>query len=160
METTVTDQAPPVRPRRHGITITRVFEAPRERVWKQLTEPENFADWFGGAESEVPVASVSMDVRPGGAWRCTMFAGPDRREIHWQGEYQEVQEPERLVFTLSDEPGGDLYELVAIVLIDLGEGRTEMHFQQHGYMQPEQYDRTKEGWSTFFDRMASRLASG
>ena len=34
-----------------GITITRVFDAPRERVWKEWTEPERFADWFGGPES-------------------------------------------------------------------------------------------------------------
>jgi uncharacterized protein YndB with AHSA1/START domain len=144
--------------RRHGITITRVFDAPRERVWREWTEPEGFADWFGGPQSEVPVASVSMDVRPGGAFRCTMFAGPERREIQWKGEYQEVTEPERLVFTLTDEPGGELYELVTVILNDLGDGRTEMHFQQHGYLEPDEYDRTKDGWSTFFDRIASRLA--
>jgi uncharacterized protein YndB with AHSA1/START domain len=144
--------------RRHGITITRVFDAPRERVWREWTEPEGFADWFGGPQSEVPVASVSMDVRPGGALRCTMFAGPERREIHWTGEYREVTEPERLVFTLTDEPGGELYELVTVILHDLGDGRTEMHFQQHGYLEPDEYDRTKDGWSTFFDRIASRLA--
>jgi uncharacterized protein YndB with AHSA1/START domain len=144
--------------RRHGITITRVFDAPRERVWREWTEPEGFADWFGGPQSEVPVASVSMDVRPGGAFRCTMFAGPERREIQWKGEYQEVTEPERLVFTLTDEPGGELYELVTVILADLGDGRTEMHFQQHGYLAPDEYDRTKDGWSTFFDRLASRLA--
>ena len=90
-----------------GITITRVFDAPRERVWREWTEPERFADWFGGAESEVPVSTVSMDVRPGGAWRATMFAGPGRREIQWKGEYREVVEPERLVFTISDQPGDD-----------------------------------------------------
>lgn len=137
-----------------------MFDAPRERVWKEWTEPERFADWFGGPESEVPVSSVSMDVRPGGAWRCTMFAGPDGREIQWEGEYEEVNEPERLVFTLSDEPGGDLDELVTVVLTDLGDGRTGMHFQQHGYMEHDQYDRTKQGWSTFFDRIASRLTYG
>ena len=144
--------------RRHGITITRVFDAPRERVWREWTEPEGFADWFGGPQSEVPVASVSMDVRPGGALRGTRFAGPERREIQWKGEYQEVTEPERLVFTLTDEPGGELYELVTVILNDLGDGRTEMHFQQHGYLEPDEYDRTKDGWSTFFDRIASRLA--
>ena len=73
-----------------GITITRVFDAPRERLWKEWTEPERFADWFGGTESEVPLTSVSMDVRPGGSWRLTMFAQPGRREIHWTGEYREV----------------------------------------------------------------------
>jgi uncharacterized protein YndB with AHSA1/START domain len=150
----------PDRPRRHGITIKRVFDAPRERVWKEWTEPERFADWFGGPQSEVPAGSVSMDVRPGGTWRCTMFAAPDRREVQWEGEYHEVKEPERLVFTLSDEPGGELYELVTVVLYDLGDGRTEMHFQQHGYLEPDQYERTKNGWSVFFDRIASRLARG
>ena len=113
-----------------GITITRVFDAPRERVWKEWTEPERFADWFGGTESEVPLTSVSMDVRPGGSWRLTMFAEPGRREIHWAGEYREVLEPERLVFTVTDQPEVDLYELVTVVLSDLGEDRTEMHFRQ------------------------------
>ena len=56
-----------------GVTITRVFDAPREEVWKEWTEPERFADWFGGAEAEVPVSTVTMDVREGGAWRATMF---------------------------------------------------------------------------------------
>jgi uncharacterized protein YndB with AHSA1/START domain len=65
-----------------GITITRVFDAPRERVWKEWTEPKRFADWFGGSKSEVPPSTVSMDVRPGGSWRATMFADPGRREIH------------------------------------------------------------------------------
>jgi uncharacterized protein YndB with AHSA1/START domain len=60
----------------YGITITRVFDAPPERVWHEWTEPARFAGWFGGSESEVPVSSVSMDVRPGGTWRATMFADP------------------------------------------------------------------------------------
>ena len=141
-----------------GITITRVFDAPRERVWREWTEPEPFADWFGGTECEVPLATVSMEVRPGGSWRATMFAGPERREIHWKGEYREVVEPERLVFTLSDEPGEDAYELVIVVLTDLGDGRTEMLFQQRGRMSAEQYKRAEEGWSTFFDRIAEHLA--
>ena len=140
-----------------GITITRVFDAPREQVWKEWTEPERFADWYGGSEAEVPVSTVSMDVRPGGRWRATMFAGPERREIQWKGEYREVVEPERLVFTIRDQPGED-YELVIVVLTDLGDGRTEMHFQQRGQLPAEMYERAGQGWSTFFDRMAERLA--
>jgi uncharacterized protein YndB with AHSA1/START domain len=81
-----------------GIHITRVFDAPRERVWQEWTQPEAFADWFGKAELEVPLSTVSMDVRPGGAWRLTMIA---EHEIHWRGEYREVVEPERLVFTVA-----------------------------------------------------------
>jgi uncharacterized protein YndB with AHSA1/START domain len=93
-----------------GITITRVFDAPRERVWRE-----------------------------------------------WTGAYREVAEPERLVFTLSDQPGEDEYELVTIVLTELRDGRTDMLFQQRGRMSAEQYERAKQGWSGFFDRMAEHL---
>ena len=140
------------------LTITRVFDARREQVWKEWTEPERFADWYGGSEAEVPVATVSMDVREGGAWRAPMFAGPGRREIQWKGEYREVVEPERLVFTVTDRPAEDAYDLVIVVLTDLGDGRTEMLFQQRGHMSAEQYERAGKGWSGFFDRMAERLA--
>jgi len=143
-----------------GITITRVFDAPRERVWQEWTEPAPFADWFGGAHAEVPLSTVSMDVRPGGSWRATMFAGPERREIEWKGEYREVVEPERLVFTLSDQPDDDAFELVTVVLTDLGDGRTEMLFEQRGGLSPEQYERAGKGWSSFFDRIEERLATG
>jgi len=141
-----------------GITITRLFDAPREQVWREWTEPERFADWFGGSESEVPLASVSMDVRPGGSWRLTMFAEPGRREIKWKGEYREVVAPERLVFMVSDQPGEDAYELVTVVLTDLGGGRTEMRFEQRGTLPPEVYERAGQGWSGFFDRIAERLS--
>jgi uncharacterized protein YndB with AHSA1/START domain len=141
-----------------GITITRVFDAPRERVWREWTEPECFADWYGGAESEIPLSSVTMDVREGGRWRATMFFGPERREIHWKGSYHEVVEPERLVFTVSDQAGDDRYELVIVVLTDLGDGRTEMHFEQRGHMAARQYERARAGWGAFFDRMDERLA--
>jgi uncharacterized protein YndB with AHSA1/START domain len=142
-----------------GITIKRVFDAPRERVWREWTQPEAFADWFGGGDCEVPLSTISMDVWPGGLWRATMLCDGGRREIQWKGEYREVVEPERLVFTVSDRPE-DVYELITVLLTDLGDGRTEMLFQQRGSMLPEQYDRAKEGWGAFFDRIAERLAEG
>jgi len=141
-----------------GITITRVFDAPRERVWREWTEPERFADWFGGPEADIPLGTVSMDVREGGPWQATMLFGPERREIQWHGEYREVVPPERLVLTISDKPPGDRYELVTVVLTDLGDGRTEMHFQQRGFRPPAQYKATEAGWGVFFNRMAERLA--
>jgi uncharacterized protein YndB with AHSA1/START domain len=144
---------------RYGITIRRVFDAPRDRVWREWTEPEPFADWFGGPEAEVPLSTVSMDVRPGGRWHATMYAAPDRREIRWHGEYREVSAPERLVLTFSDQPDPDRYELVTVTLTDLGDGTTEMQFEQRGLMQPEQYERTEQGWAVFFDRLDERLAA-
>jgi uncharacterized protein YndB with AHSA1/START domain len=144
--------------RRLGVSLTRVFDAPRQRVWQEWTEPEAFADWFGGPTSAVPLDGVSMDVQVGGKWSLTMYAEPDRREIRWKGEFLEVEEPERLVFTVSDQPHDERYELVTIVLTDLGDGRTEMLFEQHGYLGPEHYEYTKAGWGGFFDRIDERLA--
>jgi uncharacterized protein YndB with AHSA1/START domain len=136
--------------------ITRVFDAPRERVWREWTEPERFADWFGGTEYEVPLSTVSMDVRVGGAWRLTMLTR--RGEILWHGEYQEVVEPERIVLTMTDQPPGDAaYALVIVDLVDLGDGRTEMRFEQRGPMPPEQARAARDGWGVFFDRIAERL---
>jgi len=98
-----------------------------------------------------------MNVRPSGTWRATMFCAPDRREIRWRGEYHEVAAPQRLVFTITDQPDGDRYELITVVLTDLGDGRTEMHFQQRGHQRPDEYDRAKHGWGAFFARMDERL---
>jgi uncharacterized protein YndB with AHSA1/START domain len=140
-----------------GFITTRVFDAPRERVWREWTEPERFADWYGGPDAEVPLATVTMDVRPGGRWSLTMLFGS--LEIRWTGEYREVAAPERLVFTISDQPGGDPYELVSVVLTDLDGGRTEMRFEQRGHLQPDEYDRARNGWGTFFARIDERLAA-
>lgn len=136
------------------IEITRVFDAPRESVWREWTEPERFADWFGG-QAEVPLPSVSMDVRDGGSWRLTMHA--QRGLIEWEGEYLEVVAPERLVFTITDEPGSEGHACT-VVLQDLGDDRTEMRFEQRGLMPPEQVEAAGKGWQGFFDRVAERLA--
>jgi uncharacterized protein YndB with AHSA1/START domain len=144
----------------YGIRIKREFDAPRELVWAEWTEPERFADWYGGPQCEVPLDSVSMDVRPGGRWWLTMFAPPDRRRIDWKGEYLEVVAPERLVYTVSDQPEDETWEYVTVVLNDLGEDRTEMLFEQRGSMSPEQYERATQGWGAFFARLQERLTTG
>jgi len=144
----------------YGIRIVRVLDAPRELVFRAWIEPERFAYWFGGAGSEVPVSSVSLDARPCGEWRATMFAGPDRSEIAWHGEFREVVEPERLVLTISDEPG-DEFELLTVDLADLGDGRTEMTFTQTGgHLDAEGYGHAKDGWTGFFDALVENLSGG
>jgi uncharacterized protein YndB with AHSA1/START domain len=138
-----------------GFRTVRVFDAPRERVWREWTEPERFADWFGGADIVVPASTVSFDLREGGRWSATMLDGA--REIRWRGEFHEIVPPERLVLTFSDQPSGDERELVIVELRDLGDGRTEMRFEQRGRMSAEAYLRAQRGWGTFFDRLAERL---
>jgi uncharacterized protein YndB with AHSA1/START domain len=143
-----------------GISVTRIFDSPPAEVWKEWTEPQRFADWFGGPTGVVPIESVSMDVRVGESWRLTMFVGPERRRIDWWGGYLEVDEPRRLVLTMSDQPDPIELALITVVLTDLGDGRTEMRFEQRGRMSRDQFQRAESGWSGFFDRIAERLAGG
>jgi uncharacterized protein YndB with AHSA1/START domain len=97
-----------------------------------------------------------MDVRAGGTWRATMFAGTV--EIRWAGEYREVVAPERLVFTITDRPEESARDLVTVDLTELGADRTEMRFRQEGRQSGEAYERARYGWGVFFDRIAERLA--
>jgi len=70
------------------------------------------------------------------------------------------REPERLAFTVSDQPGADVYDLCTVDLSDLGGKRTEMLFTQSGgHMPAAAYRRAEQGWSGFFTRIAERLAA-
>lgn len=70
----------------------------------------------------------------------------------------EVAEPERLVLTMTDAEGPER-ALITVVLTDLRDGRTEMLMEQRGpSMPPEMFERAKQGWGGFLDRVAGRLA--
>ncbi|MBZ4015743.1 SRPBCC family protein [Streptomyces purpurogeneiscleroticus] len=142
----------------NGISIIRLFDAPRDRVFRAWTTPEAFAYWYGG-ELEVPVEGVTMDVRPGGAWHLVVRT-QDGGELPFGGVYREIVPPERLVFTLKDAsaPEDADGELVAVTLNGLGD-KTEMDFQQTGgTLSAEQYAQAKAGWTDFFARLAEYVA--
>jgi uncharacterized protein YndB with AHSA1/START domain len=141
-----------------GISIGRMFDAPRCLVWKEWTEPQRFADWFGGPEIAVPLSTVSIDLRPGGAWTATTLSyGPDRRDVRWHGEYLEIIEPERLVFTIRGLEGPERADEVTVMFVDLGGVRTEMLFTQRGQRTAEEYACARDSWMTEFDRIAQRV---
>jgi uncharacterized protein YndB with AHSA1/START domain len=82
-------------------TMTRVFDAPRELVYKALTDPKLVAQWWG--PREVTTIVEKMDVRPGGTWRYIQ-RGADGNEYAFSGEYREVVPNERIVQTFEFEP--------------------------------------------------------
>ncbi len=141
-------------------TIIRVFDAPREEVWKYFTEPELFASWFGTPPYTTPASTVSMDVKPGGAWRATMVHETDGSELPFRGTFTEVVAPERLVQTFEDvdDPDNSDVELLTTTLVDAGDGKTEVTYHQVGHMPAEQYRAVEEGVSGFYDRLAEQLA--
>ncbi|MFF2730920.1 SRPBCC domain-containing protein [Streptomyces sp. NPDC058008] len=144
---------------REGIDITRVVEAPRERVFEAWTVPEDFAAWYGG-DADVPLDRVSMDVAPGGEWSLVIVVPGADMPFH--GVYREVSAPERLVFTLKDAtaPEDTEGETVSVTLTEMSRKSTEMVFQQRGgNLTPEQYAAAEDGWDAFFDALDARLAA-
>ena len=77
--------------------MERVFDAPRELVWKTWTDPELLARWYG---PNVETIIHTLDVKPGGLWLNEMKMGDNS---HYQRtEYTDVVEPERLVCLMSN----------------------------------------------------------
>lgn len=83
------------------ILITREFDAPRELVFKAMTDPVLIPRWWGPRNLTTTVDK--MDVRPGGRWRYVSGA-PDGTKSAFRGEYREVVAPERIVQTFEWEP--------------------------------------------------------
>lgn len=136
-----------------GISITRIFDAPPEVVFKAWTTPASFANWFGGPDADIPLDSCTIDARVGGSWKATMVL-PDGATIDWNGEFIEVVFAERLVLTMRDRPGPD-FEPLTVEFREV-DGKTEMRFHQFGgNMDATGYEQAGAGWMTFFDTMES-----
>jgi uncharacterized protein YndB with AHSA1/START domain len=83
------------------IALTRIYDAPRDMVWRAWTEPERVVQWWGPLGFTTTIQE--MDVRPGGTWRFIMH-GPDGTDYENKVDFIEIVEPERLVY---DHGGGD-----------------------------------------------------
>jgi uncharacterized protein YndB with AHSA1/START domain len=85
--------------------ITRLFDAPRELVFKAWTEPDRLAHWWG--PKGFTMLSCTLDLRPGGVFHYGMRS-PEGHEMWGKWVFREVDAPERLVFiaSFSDEAGG------------------------------------------------------
>ena len=104
-------------PGRQEIVLRRVLDAPRELVFKTMTDPSLIPNWWG--PKGLTTVVEKMDVRPGGAWRFVQ-RDPDGNEFAFNGVYHEVLPPERLVYTFEFEgvPGHVLLETVTFEELD------------------------------------------
>ena len=139
------------------LVITRVFDAPRELVFKAWTDPRHIGKWFGPKHH--PSVNMSIDVRPGGAWRGRLrpvAGGPD---LALGGVYREIVPPERLVFTFAwDEEGERGLETVVTITFEDQGGKTRMTLRQVPFQSTGERDGHNEGWSSCFDRLDEFLA--
>ena len=103
------------------IHVERIFNAPRDRVWKAMTDPKLVAQWWGRGNKLV---IEKLEVERGGHWRFVEHAPEGVNGF--EGRYREVTPPERVVQTFEWDgmPGHVIIE--TMVLEDLGDGRTRL----------------------------------
>jgi uncharacterized protein YndB with AHSA1/START domain len=109
------------KPSERSIHIERIFDAPREQVWRAMTEPELVAQWWGRGNKLVV---EKFELRPGGHWR---FVEHSDHGVHgFEGRFGEVVPPSRVVQTFEWDgmPAHPCVE--TMTLEDLGDGRTKL----------------------------------
>jgi uncharacterized protein YndB with AHSA1/START domain len=140
------------------LIIERIFDAPRELVFKCWTEPEYFARWVGpkGFTSTV----LSWELREGGRYRIHK-RGPDGQDRWQQGVFREIVSPERIVRTYcwADASGRPTRPetLLNVTVEDLGR-QTRLTLHQGIFGSVTAHDEHRGGWSTSLDQLAEYLA--
>ena len=153
--------------------ITRVFDAPRDKVWKAWTEAERLKQWWGPRGFKVHTCKV--DLRPGGVFLYGMKA-PDGSDMWGKFVYRQIEAPKRLEFIVSfsdpqggvtrhpSSPGWPL-EILSVVSFDEQGGKTKVTVQwtPHNATDEERKtfeegrDSMKQGWTGTFDQFAGYL---
>ncbi len=152
------------------MVITRVFDAPRELVWKAWTEPKYVMQWWGPKGFSAPVCK--MDFREGGKFLCCMRT-PDGQEFWNAGEYHEIVLHEKIVSTMyfSDSNGNKVapeeygieHEAIegaydTTLFEDLGNGRTKLTFIGNESMEDASKSGQVEGWNQILDKVDAVIA--
>jgi uncharacterized protein YndB with AHSA1/START domain len=108
------------------LVLTRIIDAPREKVFRAWTTPELLKQWFAPRPWTTPAAE--LDVRVGGSSLIVMRS-PEGNEYPNRGVYLEVVPNERLVFTDAFtsvwEPSGKPFMTVVLTFEDQGSGKTK-----------------------------------
>jgi len=149
-------------PLERELTLTRVFDAPRELVFQAWTEPEHLKQWWGPRGFTNPVCEV--DLRVGGTCKIVMRFPDGANEHTMQAVYREIVRPERLVFwnVALDKDGNRLLEgLTSITFEELG-GKTKLtlYTRMTGLVPyaDRMLDGMEPGWSQSLERLGEALA--
>jgi len=166
--TTTTIQRPATKPVERALIITRIFNAPREQVWKAWTEPERYMRWWGPKGFTSPASKI--DFRVGGAYLSCMRS-PEGQDFWSTGIYREIVPLERIVCTdsFADEKGNVVpathygmtpdFPLECLVTVTFEEdgGKTKMTLRHEGIPAGQISESTGIGWNESFDKLAEVL---
>ena len=137
----------------YSISLTRIFRAPREAVFRAWTDPELIKDWMLRGQ----LKEVEMDATEGGAYRLTAEM-PYGLSVAF-GSFREIRAPEKLVFTFSWEqiPIGET--IITVVLLEHEDG-TEMRFTQELFPDEGTASVHEAVWPKDFDLLDELLVKG
>ena len=150
------------------LVIRRIFDAPRELVWKAWTEPERMTQWWGPKNFTSPACKI--DFRVGGKYLFCMRS-PEGQEFWSTGVYREIVEPERIVYadSFADEkgdpvpashygmPGDWPAETLVTVTFEEHEGKTRMTLRHVGVPSGIMSEMAEAGWKESLDKLAESL---
>jgi uncharacterized protein YndB with AHSA1/START domain len=144
------------------LVLTRLIDAPREKLFRAWTEPELLKQWFAPLPVTTPVAE--LDVRPGGA-NLIVMRMPDGQEMPNRGVYLEVVPNERLVFTDAYtgawQPSPKPFMTVILTFEDEG-GKTRYTARVRHWTDEDRAAHEKmgfhEGWGLCTDQLAALAA--
>jgi uncharacterized protein YndB with AHSA1/START domain len=136
------------------VTITRVFDAPREAVFRAWTVPEEVAAWYGPALFDTPADKIHIDLRVGGRYELTMVRRDTGEEMPGGYEIVELEPPSLLVLRSDPMPGFGVTE-TRVELYD-EDGRTRMVLTDGPY--PAGFTHAERGWGEAFEKLAGCVA--
>jgi uncharacterized protein YndB with AHSA1/START domain len=145
------------------LVLTRIIDAPREKLFRAWTDPELLKQWFAPLPYTTPHAE--MDVRPGGSSLIVM-RGPDGNEFPNRGVYLEVVENERIVttdaYTKAWEPSEKPFMTLILTFEDDGGGKTRYTARVRHWTVADREMHEKmgfhEGWGQCADQLAALVA--
>jgi uncharacterized protein YndB with AHSA1/START domain len=142
----------------HTVALTRVFDAPRSRVFECWTRAEHLTHWFGPLGAVIN--SCETDPRPGGVFRLSIrFADGTALRVH--GEFREVDAPSRLVIVCvaDDLQGVEQMQEVIDVTFTEAQGRTTvaLNARARGSETTSILKGMDQGWAQTVDRLGAHL---
>jgi uncharacterized protein YndB with AHSA1/START domain len=140
------------------VLITRIFEAPRERVFRAWTDPDQVSEWYGPEHFDTPRDRIRIDLEVGGRYELTMVRRDDGAEYPVGYDIVEIVEPELLVLRSDPMPEMGMQEpsLLRVEFHDHGE-KTRMTLSDGPYP-AEMSAHAEAGWGAAFDKLATSLA--
>lgn len=139
-------------------SITRIFNSPRDLVWKAWTEEPELAQWLHpfGVSSD----SISFDVQVGGKYRYTMTNDETGEKFPTGGQFLEVEPMDRLVFTWGDPGAPESSE--AVITLDFtaleGGEQTELVFHLRGFPGQPGDNNVYDGWDEALTNLSNHLS--